>query len=52
MNSPTDHVLVQSVLNASKRILGRPINPKESLEIEMIQSIAFSTTVQNFLYLQ
>ena len=40
MNSPTDHVLVQSVLNAYKRILGRPINPKEPLETEMIQSIA------------
>ena len=40
MSSPTDHVLVQSVLIASKRILGRPLNPKEPLEIEMIQSIA------------
>ena len=40
MSSPTDHVLVQSLLNASKRILGRPLNPKEPLEIEMIHSIA------------
>ena len=40
MSSPTDHVLVQPVLIASKRILGRPLNPKETLEIEMIQSIA------------
>ena len=39
MSSPIEHVLVQSVLNASKLILGRPINPKEPLEIEMIQSI-------------
>ena len=40
MSSPTIHVLVQSVLNALKRILGRLINPKEPLEIGMIQSIA------------
>ena len=40
MSSPTDHVLVQAVLITSKRILGRPLNPKEPLEIEMIQSIA------------
>ena len=41
MSPPTEHVLVQSVLNASKRtFIGRPINPKEPLEIEMIQSIA------------
>ena len=40
MSLPTEHVLVQSVLNAPKRILGKPMNPKEPLEIEMIQSIA------------
>ena len=39
MSLPTEHVLVQSVLNASKQILGRPINPKEPLEIEMIPPI-------------
>ena len=40
MSSPTDHVFVQALLIASKRILGRPLNPKEPLEIEMIQTIA------------
>ena len=57
MSSPTDHGLVQSVLNASKQILGRPLNPKEPLEIEMIQSVAsfynsseFSLSAMRFLF--
>ena len=40
MESPTEHILVESVLNASRRILGKPVSPKEPLRLEIIQSIA------------
>ena len=48
MSSPTEHVLVQSVLNASKRISGRPINPKEPLQIEMIVHRLFLQQFRTF----
>ena len=40
MESPTEHILVKSVLNASRRILEKPVSPKELLRLEIIQSIA------------
>ena len=40
MESPTEHIVVKSVLNASRRILGKPVSPKEPLRLEIIQSIA------------
>ena len=39
MESPTEHSLVKSVLNTSRRILGKPVSPKEPLRLEIIQSI-------------
>ena len=32
--------MVQSIVNASKIILGRPVKPKEPLSIDIVQSIA------------
>ena len=32
--------MVQSIANASKRMLGRPVKPKEPLSIDIVQSIA------------
>ena len=40
MESPTEQILVKSVLNASRRILGKPVSTKEPLRLEIIQSIA------------
>ena len=40
MESPTEQILVKSVLNASRRILGKPVSPKEPLRLEIFQSIA------------
>ena len=40
MESPAEHILVKSVLNASGRILGKPVSPKEPLRLEIIKSIA------------
>ena len=40
MESPTENILVKAVLNASRRILGKPVSPKEPLRLEIIQSIA------------
>ena len=41
MESPTEHILVKLVLNASRRILEKPVSPKEPLRLEIIQSIRF-----------
>ena len=38
MESPTEHILVKSVLDASRRILGKPVSPKERLHSEIIRS--------------
>ena len=40
MESPAEQISVKSVLNASRRILGKPASPKEPLRLEIIQSIA------------
>ena len=36
----TEHLMVQSIVNASKRILGRTVKPKEPMSIDSVQSIA------------
>ena len=33
---PTDHLLVKSSLEGARRKLGRPINPKEPLSIDLL----------------
>ena len=40
VENPTEHLIVQSIVNASKRILGRPVKLKELLSIDSVQSIA------------
>ncbi len=39
--TPTEHIMVQSIVNAAKRILGKPpVSPKEPLSIDIVKSIA------------
>ena len=40
VKNPTEHFIVQFIVNASERILGRPVKPKELLSIDIVQSIA------------
>ena len=40
VENPTEHFIVQSIVNASKRILGRSVKPKESMSTDIVQSIA------------
>ena len=40
VKNPTEHFIVQFIVNASERILGRPVKPKEPLSIDTVQSIA------------
>ena len=40
VENPTEHLMVQSIVNAFKRILGRPVKAKEPLSIDIVQSIA------------
>ena len=40
VENPTEHLMVQYIVNASKRILGRPVKPKEPVSIDTVQSIA------------
>ena len=51
VENPTKHFMVQSIVNASKRILGRPVKPNESLSIDIVQSIAlfYFTSSQIFI---
>ncbi len=37
--TPTEHIMVQSIVNAGKRILGKPVSPKEPLSIDIVKSI-------------
>ena len=40
IENPTELLMIQSIVNAFKRILGRPVKPKEPLSIDIVQSIA------------
>ena len=39
LNSPTDHPVVQSTLEGAKRKLGRPVNPKEPISLELVETL-------------
>ena len=40
VENPTEHLMVQSIVNAFKRILGRPVKAKEPLSTDIVQLIA------------
>ena len=41
VENPTEHLIVESIVNASERILDRPVKPREPLSIDIVQSIAW-----------
>ena len=45
LNSPTDHPVVQSTLEGAKRKLGRPVNPKEPISLELVGSLCVNLLI-------
>lgn len=47
VSSPTDHCLVKQVLEACKRLLGRPIEGKQALDVDLVVRVAkkFNTPI-------
>ena len=50
IENPTKHFVVKSIVNASKRKLGRRVKLKEPLSIDIVQSISsfYLTSVSDF----
>ena len=54
VSSPTEHTTVKQVLEASKRVLGKPVGGKQSLEVDIITKVAekFNTAHASLCYLR
>lgn len=49
LNSPTDHPVVQSTLEGAKRKLVRPVNPKEPISLELVETLCVNYTSSSSL---
>lgn len=47
IDSPTDHIMVKQLVEASKRLLGKPVKGKQPLELEIIKKVADKLNVPN-----